>query len=185
MTNETVFLEGKQVLLRPLEEADIEGNYSKWLNDKEVCEGNSHHKYPYTKADCLKYIRHALETKSELILAIVDKVSGVHIGNIALQSIHPIYRTAELAIIIGEKDYWGKGIAKEAAHLLLEHGFTALNLERIGCGTFDGNDGMVKLTKHLHMKEEGRRRNAVFKNGTYLDMLEFGVLKHEFMTTAS
>ena len=180
MSDEPVFLEGDLVILRPLEEADFEGNYAKWLNDKEVCEGNSHHTYPYTKADGLKYIRHALETRSECILAVVDKETKTHIGNIALQSINPIYRTAEFAIIIGERDFWGKGYAKDASKLIVAHGFNALNLERIACGTFDGNVGMEKLAAYLGMKEEGRRRGAVYKDGKRLDMLEFGVLREEF-----
>ena len=180
MSDGPTFLEGDLVILRPLEESDIEGNYAKWLNDKEVCEGNSHHVYPYTKEDGLSYIRHALSTKSAVILAVVDKESGTHIGNISLQNINQIYRTAEFAIIIGEKDFWGKGYAKEAAKLIIEHGFSALNLERIACGTFDGNTGMEKLATYLGMQEEGRRRSAVYKNGERKDMLEYGVLRDEF-----
>jgi RimJ/RimL family protein N-acetyltransferase len=31
------------------------------------------------------------------------------------------------------------------------------------------------------MKEEGRRREAAYKNGEYVDVVEFGLLKSEFI----
>jgi RimJ/RimL family protein N-acetyltransferase len=30
------------------------------------------------------------------------------------------------------------------------------------------------------MKQEGKRRDAVYKNGQYIDMIEFGVLRREY-----
>ena len=31
------------------------------------------------------------------------------------------------------------------------------------------------------MREEGLRREAIYKNGRYLDIVEYGVLRHEFL----
>ncbi len=171
-----VFLEGDVIYLRPLQERDIEGTYDKWLNDKEVCEGNAHHTYPVTREDILKYIRYALTNKTELILAIVDKKTHKHIGNVALQGITSIHRNAELSILIGEKEFWGKGCGKEACRLIVEHGFSALNLHRIWVGTDQTNIGMQKLAESLGMQYEGRHRDAVFKNGGYRDELVYSKL---------
>jgi len=171
-----VFLEGDIIFLRPLQESDIEGTYNNWLNDKETCEGNAHHTYPYTREDTLKYIRYALTTKTELILAIVDKKSNRHIGNIALQNITSIHRNAELSILIGEKDFWGKGCGKEACQLIIQHGFSALNLHRIFVETIHTNIGMQKLAESLGMQKEGRRRKSFFKDGDYRDELLYSVL---------
>ena len=171
-----VFLEGDILYLRPLEENDIEGTYNNWLNDKEACEGNAHHTYPQTREDALKYIRYALTTKTELILAICDKKTNAHIGNIALQNITPIHGNAELSIFIGDKDFWGKGYGKEACRLLIEHGFSALNLHRIWVGTDHANIGMLKVAESLGMKYEGRHRDVVYKNGGYRDALVYSRL---------
>jgi hypothetical protein len=53
MGSETPFLSGKMVCLRPFESDDSKGPYPNWLNDAEVCAGNSHHVYPYTVDDAL------------------------------------------------------------------------------------------------------------------------------------
>lgn len=174
------FLTGERITLRPLIEADADGPYVSWFNDAAVCQGNSHHIYPYHREQALTYIRQTAQGRDTLVLAVVLRADGRHIGNIALQSIHPVNRTAELSIVLGDKSAWGKGYGLEAAQLLVAHGFLALNLHRIGCGTFHENIAMQKLAHSLGMKEEGRRRQGAFKDGRYLDIVEFGLLRSEF-----
>ena len=53
-------------------------------------------------------------------------------------------------------------------------------MHRIFCGTLSGNEGMIRLAQKLNMKQEGIRREAIFKNGTYHNIIEFGVLKSEY-----
>lgn len=171
---------GARVHLRPLEESDARGLYPTWFNDEEVCRGNSHHVFPFTENDALEYIRGEARGPHDLVLAVVTRDDGRHIGNIALERIHPIYRSAEFAILIGERSAWGKGYASEAAELLCTHGFRAMNLHRIFCGTFADNERMIGLAARLGMREEGRRRQAAFKAGRYVDVIEFGVLRDEF-----
>jgi len=174
------FLQGSRLYLRSLIESDADGSYSSWFNDEEVCAGNSHHVRPYTREAALDYIRYARQTTDSLILAIVLSDGDRHVGNIALGSINRLYRTAEFSIVIGDKSIWGKGYSKEAAYLLCDHGFASMNLHRIGCGTFQDNEPMKKLATALGMKEEGRRREAAFKHGGYVDIIEFGVLRNEY-----
>lgn len=174
------FLIGEKIYLRSLVEADAAGPYLDWFNDPEVCRGNSHHVYPYQADSALDYIRHANSTRDHLILAIASGDDDRHLGNIALQHIHPVYHSAEFSIVIGDKAAWGQGVGKEAGRLICDHGFRALNLHRIACGTFENNVAMQRLALFLGMKQEGTRRKAAYKEGVYLDILEFGVLKNEY-----
>jgi RimJ/RimL family protein N-acetyltransferase len=174
------FLEGERIYLRPLVESDAEGPYPSWFNDEEVCRGNSHHVFPYAAEAALAYIRQAAQSPDNLILAIIRREDERHIGNIALQGIHTVYRSAELSIVIGDKSAWRKGYAREAMRLLCDHGFGALNLNRIACGTFEDNQGMKRLALAVGMQEEGRRRQAAFKQGRYVDVIEYGVLKSDY-----
>jgi [ribosomal protein S5]-alanine N-acetyltransferase len=181
MTVPPAFLVGERIYLRPLQIEDIEGPYINWFNDEEVCRGNSHHILPHSIEDIREYIATSHKNMQEhLILAIISKNDDTHIGNIALQNIHPVVRSAELSIIIGEKSYWGQGFGKEAFRLICDHGFRAMNISRISCGTFETNTGMIKIAQYIGMKNEGRRRNAAFKEGKFLDIIEFGILKDEY-----
>lgn len=182
--SEPPFLTGERLVLRQLAEADVDGPYAWWFNDVEVCAGNSHHVFPFTRRQALDYIHRVAEARDALVLAMTER-DGRHVGNISLQGINPITRSAELAIVIGEKDVWGCGYGREAGELIVGHGFGALNLHRVGCATFEDNHGMQALARSLGMSEEGRRRQAAFKDGRYLDVIEYGVLRHEWNTRAN
>lgn len=175
-----VFLKGTEIHLRALQESDCQGNYLNWFNDPEVCRFNGHHLFPYRQEEAQQYVRSAEVSTSDLVLAIVLTTTDRHIGNVALQNIHPVHRTAEFAIVLGEKDCWGKGYSKQAARLILDHGFCTLNLRRIECGTATTNLPMRKLAESLGMKEEGCRRQALFREDRYLDIVEYGLLKEEY-----
>lgn len=174
------FLEGPRLILRALEESDADGPYPGWLNDPIVCAGNSHAVFPYGRQAAREFIRQRAGLRDELVLAILLKAGDRHIGNIALQHVHSIYRSADLSILIGEREAWGQGYGLEACRLLCRHGFDNLNLHRIACGTFEGNLSMQKLAQALGMRQEGLRRQAAWKNGRFIDLIEYGLLREEF-----
>lgn len=171
------FLEGITIGLRLLEENDIDGNYGSWLNDSEITAFNSHGRVPMTQEKLMNYVREVIKSNSMLVFAIIDKNTFSHIGNISLQNINWIDRNAEIAFLLGERTYWGKGVMFEAGKMVISHGFKMLNLHRIYCGTSSNNIGMQKLALKLGMTKEGIRREAIFKNGEYSDIVEFGLLR--------
>jgi RimJ/RimL family protein N-acetyltransferase len=178
--SELVFLKSTRIHLRALTEKDLTEEYLQWLNDEEVCRYNSHAIFPNTEQKMKDYFNR-LDSQREVVLAIIDNDAGMHIGNISLQNINWVSKNAEFAILLGEKKYWGKGYGEEAAKLIVDYGFDRLNLYRIYCGTIKGNDGMEKLAVKLHMQKEGVRRQAIYKQGKYLDIIEYGVLRNEYL----
>ena len=175
------FLVGNNIYLRPLAEQDLEGDYLNWFNDSEVCQYNSHHVFPMTKEKAEEYIKKVSSSGTDLVLAIVLNTNNRHIGNISLQNINYVNRSAEFAIIIGDKKSWGKGYGQQATHLIIKHGFKQLNLHRIYLGTSVENIAMQKLAKAVGMSQEGIRKEAMFKNGQYRDIVEYGILDSQFL----
>lgn len=180
--NKDIFLQGDHIALRPLTEQDIDGNYGRWLNDPEITLYNSHGRFPVTTEQLKTFVKAAQASNTSLVMAVIDRETQTHIGNISLQGISWVDRQAEIAFLLGEKDFWGKGVMLEAGKLLLHHGFNMLNLHRIHCGTSSDNKGMQKLAEKLGMTQEGVRKEALFKNGKYCDIIEYGILnKHEVL----
>lgn len=164
--------------LRDLREADVDGPYASWFEDQEVCRYNSHGKFFPSRADLLAYVA-GTRRGDRVVMAICHEQDG-HVGNISLQGISPIDRTAEFAILLGDRRHWGRGLGELASRALLAHGFEKLNLERIYCGTAATNIGMQKLALSLGMVEEGRRRAHLFLEGQRVDVIEYGILRAEF-----
>lgn len=160
----------------------IKSNYTEWFNDQEVTKYNSHGLFPYGKKALNDYLDSLENPTDKIVLAICHKQENnyIHIGNCSLQSINWINRSAELAIIIGEKEYWGKGIATKACECLLKHGFDKLNLNRVWTGTAVTNEGMCQVAENLGMADEGRFKSAVYLNGKYEDVSCYSILRNEY-----
>ena len=185
------FLVADRIYLSELALEDITEEMMFWYNNPEVCTGNGQHIFPKPKQDpnikqgLVDYINAVTinslsKSKTGYTFTIKDKSNDKHVGNITLQSIDWISRNGEITIMIGEKDYWSKGIGEEAWKLIMDWGFYTLNLNRLQCGTFSNNIGMQKLAVKCGMKEEGVRPQAAYKNGKYLDVLLYGILKKDY-----
>lgn len=65
----------------------------------------------------------------------------------------------ELGIVIGEKDYWGRGFGRDAVRTVIQHLFTTSSLQRIFLYTFANNLRAQKsfAAAGLHVVDQGRR----------------------------
>jgi [ribosomal protein S5]-alanine N-acetyltransferase len=171
-----------EYFVRPLQESDLEGPYPGWFEDPEVCRYNSHAKFPKNEEYFREYVR-SVNKEDRVVWAVCHSKDG-HIGNVSLQALSFINRNGEFAIFMGDKRHWGTGAATMASRKIVEHGFVKLNLNRIYCGTAASNDGMKKLAKALGMKPEGTRRCHLFLDGDWVDVLEYGILRSEFLDGA-
>lgn len=190
------YIEDKKQLfyLRPFTKEDITYQYLSWFHDQEVTKHTSHGLFKYTKEQAIEFLEGA-DKNGDVIWVIITEgeqkcsLPGLpkefyknekHIGNIALQNINWINRTAEFAGIIGEKEYWNKGFGTKAIRILFNHGFNKLNLNRIWLGTAANNEGMIKIAKKLGMKQEGCLKDHIYLNGFYEDVIKYGILKSEW-----
>ena len=167
--------------VRAFRESDLSGPYPRWFENQDVCKYNSHGKF-FRNDQWFRDFYEGLNREDQVLWAVCHEKDG-HIGNVSLRNISVINRNAEYAILIGNQRHWRKSVGFSASMALLLHGFEKLNLERIYCGTASGNVAMQRLALRLGMIEEGRRRKHLFLEGSWHDMLEYGVLRDEFMKT--
>ena len=59
----------------------------------------------------------------------IETLEGKHIGNCAYYSVDKVRGEAELGILIGNRDYWGKGYGTDAVTTLISHIFRKTNLK--------------------------------------------------------
>ncbi len=83
-------------------------------------------------------------------------------------------------ITIGEQDRWGRGYGTEAVELMLGHAFERLGLHRVGLSVFAFNDRAIRSYEKAGFHEEGRLREAVWRDGRWWDEVQMGVLEREW-----
>jgi len=175
-------VKGKNVLLRPVKRSDI-SYFLKWFNDPEVIQYLGIY-LPMTEMSEEKYIEELGTTRARsdarFVIEVIEGASTKPIGNCGLHQISAKDHNAIFGIAIGEKDYWSKSYGTEAARLLINYGFQQLNLHRISSSAIAFNERSIKLHKKVGFREEGRLRQAMFKNGQYHDQVLFGILSEEW-----
>lgn len=175
-----VFLESKNIFLRPLSKEDGFDNYANWLNDQETTLFIGSGKFPSTIEGLRGYIDFYNKSKDGMLLGIFLKKSSKHIGNITLHQISWKDRHAEIGIIIGDKKSRGKGYATEAVRLVADHAFNKLNLRKLYTGMIKGNEASKRAFEKVGFKVEGVLRGHFYLNGKYLDCYRMGLLRNEF-----
>jgi len=174
------FLIGKNCYLRGLEETDLRENYFQWFNDQEITRFMRHGSFPNSEIKAKEFFLRISSSENDIVLAIICIEDSKHIGNLGLHNINWLYRTAELGIIIGEKEYHGKSLAKEAMRLLLNHAFYRLNLHRVYLITDSNNKCAINAFEKSGFIKEGLLRQDCFRNGRYVDSIFMGCLLEDY-----
>jgi len=178
----TPFIIGEQIYLRPLQRDDLNERYLTWLNDPEINRYLETGIFPSTQEDLEHFYERVMGSPNAVMLAIIEKSSDRHIGNIKLEPIHWVHRWATLGILIGEKDCWGKGYGVEAVRLMVKYAFERLNLQKVDLGVIADNIRAVKAYEKVGFIVEGRLKRHVFLDGKYVDVLKMAIFRENFIS---
>lgn len=158
--------------LHPFTEEDAR-LWEKWDVDPEI---QAHMPEPKNKPisleEQLSYIKECEEDTEGYYWSIRTK-DGVAIGTVALTDINSYHQSAELGIMIGDKNYWGKGVATAICTCLSEYAINNLKIRLITAEVEIDNIGMIKTLKKVGFTQDGHFKNARVKNDGYTDVLHF------------
>lgn len=171
-------LRGERVLLRPMRGKDVP-RLHEFNQDVELALLDSH--YPevasvertrefyeaWTKTD---------EDRARFAIEADSKFLG-YCQLVTLQRRHGIF---ELGILIGDRDYWGRGYGREVVRLLLDYGFRYLGGRRIALTTHAKNERAIRCYLACGFVEEGRPRQVFWHEGEYIDLVEMSILRDEW-----
>lgn len=119
---------------------------------------------------------------TSMVWKVTDKKSGALMGSLGLETdrFRPGIASKELGYWIGE-EYWGKGLATEAARAAIKYGFDELDLEIIGICTSPYNLRSQRVIEKLGFTYEGTHRRCYkIYDGTIRDSLTYSMLKEEW-----
>lgn len=172
---------GERLRLRAPEKEDLP-LFVTWLNDPEVREGLALF-LPMSMAKEEKWFGDMLtrpDISQPLTIEVSNRDTWVPIGNLSLFDFDHNARSAELGIMIGDKNYWNQGYGTEAVSLLIRHGFNTLNLHRIFLRVFENNGKAIRCYEKAGFIQEGILRQGYYSKGHYIDVYLMSILRAEW-----
>ncbi len=153
----------------------------KWMNDPKV-RHYSRNMWPLTLEEVKKFFEPLPDRQMRdfIVFTIYHKQSKRPIGSVGFNHINWVSRNANIFATIGEPEYWGRGIVIEASKLIINYGFTELNLHKIFAGVFTPNKRSLRAAEKLGFEEEGVLKEEMYVDGQYHDIHKFALFKRDW-----
>jgi RimJ/RimL family protein N-acetyltransferase len=176
-------IQGKFVTLRALEEEDIE-LIRQLTNDPWYESMIVGWAFPRSSFQQKKWFEN-YNPKDELRLAIETPEDGT-VGMTGLIDIDWKNATARAGgMRIFKKDMRSKGVATDAYMALFRYAFEELRLNRIQGSVLSHNKASIRATEKAGFKQEGIMRQAIYKNGKFMDVILLGIIKEDYLRLVS
>lgn len=170
-------LESKEILVRPIEETDLE----KFLNltgDPDMWRFFTH---DLSSIEGLEKWAAPAFQKKRLQFTVIDKSKEKILGSTAFGNISERDQRLEIGWTWLGKDYQGIGINAKIKCLLLTYCFETLELERVEFKTDVLNIQARQSLSNINAIEEGvLRSHTLMTNGRRRDTIFFSILKNEW-----
>jgi len=151
----TKILETKRLTLRRLNMDDLDGLVALYHSPdvrKFYSEGIP--SYEETKQELEWMINTCYVKYGFGMWATIEKATGKFIGRCGLTPMNiEGYEEIEVGYMLA-KEYWGHGLATEAAQAILQYGFEQVGLSRLICVINPGNEASSKVAMKIGMKLE-------------------------------
>jgi len=171
--------QSKDIFLRALEPDDYKATI-RWRYDDEIWDGVLGEKYFVSSEYEKKWVQDAIVNKNEIRLGICLRGTSELIGLASIVGIDWINRSARSQVMIGEKSYWGRGYGSQAVRETCRFGFLHRGFERMWVRIVASNLASIALHEKVGYKREGVMRRAVFKSGSFQDVVVLSILRQEF-----
>lgn len=178
VSTESQTIKTKRLVLEPFCEKYLTQEYVDWLNDEEVVRYSRQRHYKHTVESCRKYTQSFKGTSNHIwaILAVGDDLG--HIGNINAY-VDEKNRIADVGILIGKKELWGKGYGSEAWAGVCNYLLNVLKLRKVTGGAISTNKVMLRLMQKAGMVEDGCRTRHYLWEGNEVDMIHMAIFREK------
>lgn len=180
VVDELPLLSGEQIRLRGFRNDDMDGLYALY-SDPAV---TRYWSFPaWTRREqAASLLQHAIESRSAdtiLCWAIADAGHDRLIGSLTLFNINRDQGRADIGYALQSAE-WGKGYAKQALSLAINHAFDALALRRVEADIDPRNTASCKLVEGLGFRHEGLLRERWLVDAALQDSAIYGLLAREW-----
>lgn len=157
-----------KLLLNPLKTAEIDDEFVSWYqNEDGHLDFFTGSRRSFSRDDLLVWIGDSKEQNTHLYL--ISNDAGDRIGTIKIGPIDLVNKTSDLVCLIGNRDFLGRGLAKEAIALGNQIAFDKLDIRRLHGGMYESNIASIKAYTRAGWVIEGRFKGYYWVDGKPVD----------------
>ena len=163
-------LKSDKIIIRKFENQSDREFFESWLDDEIG------RYFLKTRVSPREYSTDDLMDKDADLLGMITLPDGKPIGVMAFLDFDAPQKKAELRKLIGDAEYRGRGLGKEATKLWLNFGTATLGLTKIYLNTLETNVRNIKLNQELGFQIEGILRDELIVDGNSMDILRMALV---------
>lgn len=169
---------GKKVVLRAMEKTDCE-MIRDMFNDPEIENLVVGWAFPVSSIAQEQWLNTHFNDQNNFRFVIETPEDGA-VGIATLTSLDWKNRSATHGIKLANKEERSKGIGTDTVMAIMRYAFDELGLHRLDGSWFDSNEASKNMYKKCGWKEEGIKRECIYKNGTFRDLVIVGILESDY-----
>lgn len=170
---------GNRIILGPIEAFHLQQMVN-WRNDPELRQHFREYRVLTYEHQKRWWEEKVLKDPSwEYFTIRLQEQPDMIIGACGLTYIHPVNRTGEFAIFMGNKEFRKEEFISDSINTLVKYGFDFLNLNRIW-GEVYSNNPLLSIYLKVGFKEEGVLRETYFNDGKYWNSHVISILNREY-----
>jgi len=175
-------LETERLTLRPFVESDFAAMHTMRSSPEIVL---YLYEKPFTPEQTRDRLRRMMENSAWvregdwLSVAVVERASGITVGDLAFHWVSERDRTAEIGFVFDPR-HQGKGFATEAARAVVDWAFTTGGMHRVIGRLEARNAASARVLEKLGMRLEAHFVENEWVKGEWGSELVYAVLEHEW-----
>jgi RimJ/RimL family protein N-acetyltransferase len=169
-------IETERLRILPFAAEFLSDRYIAWLNDPEVVRYSEQRHRMHDLSSCRAYWLSFEGTPHYFWAVLTRDPVARHIGNASAYVDIP-NSVADLAILVGDREIWGKGFGSEIWQALCRFLLVEANLRKVTAGTMAVNDGMLGVMRKSGMIIEGRRHRQFLFEGREVDLVQAALFR--------
>jgi RimJ/RimL family protein N-acetyltransferase len=164
-------IKGERLYLREIKPADLDDKVMLWFEDEELMKYYTNSKSKITKDSLLKSIDDGKKQGNLFTFGIFHIENKCLIGTVKLGPINFNHKTSDLATLIGDRSFLGKGLAVDAIKLGNELAFSHFDIRKLFGGMYISNIPSIKAYTRAGWLIEGRLKGQFLVDGNSEDRL--------------
>lgn len=148
--------------------------YVKWFEDPEIVKYSDNQYRSFSFDGQVEYVDNCLKSPNILLVGIFHE--SLHIGNICVNDITSAHKRGEITFVIGNKAYWGTGLATKSVKKIIQYLKDEYSLAKLHAGLSSLNIGSKKVLEKNKFILEGVRKKHLRYNNEWSDCLEYGLI---------